>query len=103
MIATVRGILFSLLIALACPSRAQTPPQQQPGAWWQVQAPGAFPFRTNAKKLPLISVKGNKFVDPDGKTILFRGLSISDPDKLASQGHWSKEHFIKVAGLVFRS
>jgi hypothetical protein len=46
--------------------------------------------------MPLISVKGNKFVDPDGKTVLFRGLSISDPDKLEMQGHWSKDHFAKV-------
>lgn len=34
----------------------------------------------------LISMKGNKFVDPDGKAMLFRGLSISDPDKLQMQG-----------------
>jgi len=46
--------------------------------------------------MPLISVKGNKFVDPSGKTVLFRGLSISDPDKLEMQGHWSKDHFVKV-------
>ena len=46
--------------------------------------------------MPLISVKGNKFVDPDGKTVLFRGLAISDPDKLEMQGHWSKDHFVKV-------
>ena len=74
----------------------QTPPQQQTAGWWQAQAPGLWPLRQNAKKLPLISAKGNKFVDPYGNTILFRWLSISDPDKLASQGHWSREHFIKV-------
>ena len=68
--------------------------------WWKDQAPGAGrPFATGNKKLPLISVKGNKFIDPDGKTILFRGLSISDPDKLRMQGHWSKEHFVKVKEL----
>ena len=50
----------------------------------------------NAKILPLISVKGNKFVNASGDTILFRGLAISDPDKLESQGHWSKLHFEKV-------
>ena len=46
--------------------------------------------------MPLISVKGNRFVDPDGKPVLFRGLAISDPDKLEKQGHWNKEHFVKV-------
>jgi aryl-phospho-beta-D-glucosidase BglC (GH1 family) len=35
-------------------------------------------------------------VDPGGNTVLFRGLSISDPDKLEMQGHWSKDHFVKV-------
>ena len=71
-------------------------PQRQLGAWWSERAPGAQVYRTNATKLPLISVKGNKFVDPQGNAILFRGLSISDPDKLESQGHWSREHFVKV-------
>jgi hypothetical protein len=28
--------------------------------------------------------------------VLIRGLAISDPDKIESQGHWNKEHFIKV-------
>jgi hypothetical protein len=49
-----------------------------------------------AKILPLIKVEGNKFVDPQGKTILLRGLSISDPDKIERQGHWNKGHFEKV-------
>ncbi|MBP7028150.1 MAG: cellulase family glycosylhydrolase [Bacteroidales bacterium] len=49
-----------------------------------------------AKTLPLIQVRGNKFVTPDGQTILFRGLSISDPDKIERQGHWNKAHFEQV-------
>jgi len=64
--------------------------------WWREQGPGTRPFTADAKKLPLISVKGNRFVDPDGKPLLFRGLAISDPDKLEMQGHWSKAHFEKV-------
>ena len=49
-----------------------------------------------ARLLPLIKVMGNKFVNPKGDTILFRGLSISDPDKIDLQGHWNKIHFEKV-------
>ena len=66
---------------------AQASPQTAPARshfWWRDQAPGAgrgAPLQ-NATKLPLIAVKGNRFVDPDGKPVLFRGLSISDPDKL---------------------
>jgi aryl-phospho-beta-D-glucosidase BglC (GH1 family) len=88
-------------VAVAQPNPAQNPPAQTPGAtrthqWWRDRPAGGFPYRTNAKKLPLISVKGNHFEDPDGKTVVFRGLAISDPDKLEMQGHWSKDHFAKV-------
>jgi hypothetical protein len=51
---------------------------------------------TKKKVLPLIQVKGNKFVNPEGKTVLFRGLSIADPDKVERQGHWNKQLFVKV-------
>ncbi len=45
--------------------------------------------------LPLIMVKGNKFTDADGNPILFRGMSISDPDKIYKEGHWQIEYFKK--------
>ncbi|MEO6720844.1 MAG: hypothetical protein ABIN67_10765 [Ferruginibacter sp.] len=32
--------------------------------------------------LSAVSVKGNKFVAANGKTIVYRGLDTSDPDKL---------------------
>jgi len=59
---------------------------------------GAIPPSRDANKkaMPLIRVEGNKFVDADNKTVLFRGLSISDPDLLVRQGHWGKKHFEKV-------
>ncbi len=77
-------------------AQAQPAQKQQTDSWWRQFAPGFFPYKKDAKKLPLISVEGNKFVNPDGNSILFRGLSISDPDKLESQGHWDREHFVKV-------
>ena len=43
--------------------------------------------------LPKIKVKGNQFVTEHGKTIVFRGLNMSDPDKLFSGGHWDKRIF----------
>jgi hypothetical protein len=43
--------------------------------------------------LDRISVKGNRFVTPNGKPIVFRGLNSSDPDKLAKSGHWNKAYF----------
>jgi aryl-phospho-beta-D-glucosidase BglC (GH1 family) len=78
---------------------AQPAPTNAPArlhTWWRDRNPGERPYTVDNKKMPLISVKGNKFVDPNGNTVLFRGLAISDPDKLEMQGHWNKEHFVKV-------
>jgi aryl-phospho-beta-D-glucosidase BglC (GH1 family) len=98
----LRTIVSAMLFAAA--AFAQAPPAAQTSAtparahfWWHDQAPGfGRPYAIDAKKLPLIRVQGNHFVDPEGKTVLFRGLAISDPDKLEMQGHWNKEHFVKV-------
>src|SRR5271165_4928230 len=68
-------------------------------SWWHEEAPGQRRYTVNNKQMPLISVQRNKFVDPDGKTVLFRGVDISDPDKLEMQGHWGKEYFQKVNEL----
>lgn len=43
--------------------------------------------------LPRVSVKGACFVQENGDTLVFRGLSISDPDKIKAAGRWSKRHF----------
>jgi endoglucanase len=50
----------------------------------------------NAKKLPLITVRGNRFVNTLGDTILFRGVAIADPDKVEQEGKWNKTLFVKV-------
>jgi endoglucanase len=47
----------------------------------------------HAKKLPLITVKGNKFVNALGDTIIFRGTAIADPDKLDQEKCWDKKIF----------
>ena len=51
------------------------------------------------KKLSLISVKGNRFVNADSNTILFRGVSIADPDKIEHEGHWNKLLFQNVKNM----
>jgi aryl-phospho-beta-D-glucosidase BglC (GH1 family) len=68
---------------------------QQARPWYE-NGPWHFPKPDpKAKILPLIKVVGNKFVNSKSDTILFRGLSISDPDKIEKQGHWNKGHFEK--------
>ncbi len=85
--------VMPVLIALLC---IQNLTAQETRPWFQ-DGPFRFPKPNHkAKTLSLIKVEGNKFVNSEGKTILFRGLSISDPDKIERQGHWNKEHFEKV-------
>jgi endoglucanase len=64
--------------------------------WWRGGFRGWRRPNPQAETLPLVRVQGNAFVDADGEPILFRGLAISDPDKLAKQGHWTREHFEQV-------
>ncbi len=72
---------------------------QEAKPWFQGSPRQSFKANPKVKILPRVSVKANKFVNPKGDTILFRGVSISDPDKIERQGHWNKEHFEKVKEL----
>jgi len=83
-----------VVCSCSCALEAQTAPTTQPSNAWWAGPPQRRPRPSpDAKKLPLIRVLGNHFVDPDGNVILFRGVSISDPDKLEHEGHWNLEHF----------
>ncbi|MEW2920584.1 cellulase family glycosylhydrolase [Muricauda sp. ANG21] len=46
--------------------------------------------------LDRISVKGNSFVNQKGDTLVFRGMSTSDPDKLELDGLWNKNYFNEI-------
>src|SRR5664279_1942794 len=81
---------LSIFLFLPTLSGQEIKPWFKDGPW---QMPKNNP---KAKILPLIRVVRNKFVNQKGDTILFRGLSISDPDKIDRQGHWNKAHFEKV-------
>ena len=45
------------------------------------------------RELSFIRVQGNEFVDESGSQIVFQGLAIADPDKIAKDGHWNRKHF----------
>ena len=81
---------------------AQPPRPPRTHAWWNERPVGQRAYTVDAKKLPLVSVQGNKFVDSSGAVVLFRGLAISDPDKLEMQGHWNREHFVQAKELGAR-
>ncbi|MGA2674301.1 MAG: cellulase family glycosylhydrolase [Terracidiphilus sp.] len=93
----VLGVL-AILCGLSAVSQIAnpTPEKKKVNDWWH-QAYLTRPLNSpDGKKLPLVSVRGNRFVDPDGKPLLFRGVNIADPDKIESEGHWSKDFFVKV-------
>ncbi len=90
-------LLAALIFAASQLAMAQKPIAKKVyRAWWNEVHPGKALNSPNSKKLPLISVQGNKFVNSKGNTVLFRGLNISDPDKIENQGYWNKKLFVKI-------
>jgi hypothetical protein len=72
----------------------QTMPSTQPyHEWWKEPSGARMRPPVGGKKMPLIRVQANRFVDPDGKAVLFRGVAVGDPDMLDHEGHWNKELF----------
>ncbi len=96
MLQRIGAVALGVGLLCGCPAANAQPAEKKYHAWWNDRHIGRPLNSPNARKLPQISVKGNKFVDPQGNTILFRGLSISDPDKIEHQGRWNKELFLKV-------
>lgn len=61
--------------------------------WWNEQWLPVYVQKPSAQDMDFIRVEGNRFVKENGETIIFKGLSISDPDKIEKNGHWGKAHF----------
>ena len=67
--------LAFLMLSIGCITQVRA---QEERHWWE-SGPWGWPQpNPQAKLMPLISVSGNSFVNPEGDTILFRGLAISD-------------------------
>ncbi|MEO8711247.1 MAG: cellulase family glycosylhydrolase [Parafilimonas sp.] len=91
------AFLFTLI--LLSTSFAQTTSATGYHAWWQDSPPRFNGKNPKAKELSLIKVQGNKFINADGDTVLFRGVSIADPDKIEHEGHWNKQLFEQVKNI----
>ncbi|HTL68743.1 MAG TPA: glycoside hydrolase family 5 protein [Lacunisphaera sp.] len=91
------GFLLPALLSVA--AFAADVPAPAPAHWWQGRRWHRPEPNPKAALLPLIAVKGNRFVDPTGTPVLFRGVSVADPDKLSGQGRWNRELFAAVKDL----
>jgi hypothetical protein len=78
-----RRTLLPALLAL-CAAAAPVPPAA-------AQQPQPAPQTVAA--LPRVRVQGNRFVAADGKVVVFRGVSFSDPDRLEKAGRWDRAYF----------
>lgn len=63
--------------------------------WSDRPWPAAPAWKAIAAHLPGVKVEGNRFVDSNGDTILFHGVSVADPDKLEQEGEWNRNLFVK--------
>jgi hypothetical protein len=93
----MKSNLICLVILLTAQvSVCQIPGKKNYREWWNERHPGDVYKSVNNKKLPHIQVSGNHFADDQGNTVLFRGVSISDPDKIEHQGYWNRNLFVKL-------
>lgn len=89
------AILWTLSATTPVNTEAAFSQQGQGGSleWWKVPFPKTFKSEGFKNTLSFIHVKGNKFMDDQENHILFKGVNISDPDKLEKNGYWNKKHF----------
>ena len=89
-------VLTFVVSTLAIAQDAEVESAEGP-PWWHQKHPG--PAEGEPGHMPLIRVAGNTFVSAAGDTVLFRGVSISDPDKIERDGYWNRAHFEQVRSL----
>jgi endoglucanase len=86
-------VMCSIAILAICVSTHAGETRGGDGDWWYVPYPEPFDASKIETTLQFIHVEGKNFVDEDGNTRIFQGVNISDPDKLAKNGYWSKAYF----------
>ena len=90
---------FALLSCAVASAQQAASPAPAARTFWKDGQFHTIAPDPRAELLPRISVKGNHFVDPSGEVVLFRGLSIGDPDRLVTAGRWNKDLFVAVKDM----
>lgn len=86
-------LTFFCTLFFISPSSLADNAWENTSGWWNQTDIPAFDKTRITKQLPLINVQGNKFVDESGKVVVFRGLNIADPDKIARDKRFTRKHF----------
>jgi endoglucanase len=89
-------LVLSCWLHPAYTQETKSQPSTRTRGWWNEPFKPPPPKSVNLKRMPLISVRGSAFVDPRGDTVLFRGLAVSDPQKIESDGYWNKHLFARI-------
>ncbi|MDX1676185.1 MAG: cellulase family glycosylhydrolase, partial [Longimicrobiales bacterium] len=81
-------------------ARAAGPSRRTPAALAAALALGLLaaamapaPAHAQADPPERLRVEGSRFVGPDGETVMLRGFSFSDPDRLDREGVWTRALF----------
>ena len=93
---TTRRRLFPLLLWGTATAHTQAQAQAKPSVSANPgpdKPMGRFNASLLKKKQDTIRVQGNRFVDESGKTFVFRGVSVADPDKLVKEKQWKQGLF----------
>jgi endoglucanase len=89
-------------VPTAAASRAAAPAEpvatapNESGPWWDEPYPARFEASAVKKRLDVLRVEGNRFVDSRGETVVLQGVNISDPDKLERGGHYDRRLFEEI-------
>ena len=90
-----RSHLHKLLLACLLVSTVTAAHEEQE-RFWEQPYPTQFDKSSLTREQGVIRVDGNRFVDASGKTFVFRGVSIADPSKLVTDGHWDRRIFEEI-------
>src|SRR5690554_4282160 len=90
---SIASLLTCLLFSIQAHAQAEDPVTSDRQVYEKI---GRFDSNLLVNKQDFIRVKGNKFIDEKGKTFVFRGVSVADPDKLVKDKQWKKSLFAEL-------
>ena len=90
---SILTLLFLPLFTLAYDPKVGPQVDVKSSEWWNEPYSLAFDAKQLTRAQAEVKVKGNLIIDDKGKSLVLRGVNIGDPDKLALQGKWTKQHF----------